>query len=217
MNSVCLELINSSDEVLTNCRYENVSTYVEMLTILNNLLVGYNNSNFPSYTDPDKLFGIRFFENDGKDIKGVSRINGVLMADSLEDAMIDYSDEEFLEDSFAEGVIAYNDSDIDQNEKNSDVVVDILIEEKRISIQNYKFSLKREFKKKYLEENLDVEESDLDEFSFDITDFRFYELEEILEFIETHNTSQNNGTKYFLLSGDDDFVYCFENKKGSAL
>lgn len=217
MNSVCIDLINSSEEIIANCRYKNISNYIEILEILNNLIVGYNNSNLPQVTDPDGLFGIRFFENDGRDIRGVSRIHGVLMDNSVEDAITDYPDEDFLEDSFSEGEIGYNGFDIDRNEYRADLIVYVHIAEKRISILNYKLNLKREYKKKYLAEVSGVNESDLDVFSFDITDFRFYEIEEILDFIETHNVSQDDDTKYFLLFGDEDFVYCFENKKGSAL
>ena len=195
-NGICIEYIKDN-EVFSNCFYDLDLNIIEVIKHLIDLITNYNESNLVDCDKEDDVIAVMFFENKKRSNNKYLDIKASLMEDSLED-ILELYDERFLEN--CDGRIAYNESDKELNETEAGILIRIFIDERKIYIEDLEF--KKIFMEKFVEENPDIE---LDEFEYDLSEFNFYDLSDILKFMEKHFINSNES--YFKIIGDSKFVY----------
>lgn len=206
MGKLCIQITGEDNEVLANSSYDNIDSIMGALEYVKNIINGYNLSLLNILDDDELLLGIKILSNSINihDNEEDVRIQSKLMDASSELFVERYEDIDLNISEEAEGLIGFLEEDINENTDGANYVINVNFYDNKISIISEKY--RRKFKDAIVEENPDVV---FDTFSYDIEDFFFYDLEDVMNFISTHNDSSNDISNFFIIEGNDDFVWTF--------
>jgi hypothetical protein len=194
----CIEYIKDN-EVLSNCYYDLNLNIVEIIKHLIDLITNYNELNLVDCDKDDDVVSVLFFENKNNNNKYLD-IKACLTEESRED-LLELYDENFSKKG--DGRIAYNESDKDLNESEAGILVRLFIDERKIYIEDFEFY--KIFMEKFIDKNPEINIDNLDCFEYDLKEFNFYDLKDILDFLEKHFI--NSKESYFKIAGDSKFLY----------
>jgi hypothetical protein len=198
-DGVCIEYIKN-DEVLTNCFYNLDLNIVEIIKLIMDLVTNYNELNLVNSDKEDDIIAVSFFENKKDSNNKYLDIKSCLMEESLEN-ILELYDENFSKKG--DGRIAYNETDKDLNESEAGILVRIYIDERKIYIEDFEFY--KIFMEKFVDQNPEINIDNLDCFEYDLKEFNFYDLKDILDFLEKHFI--NSKESYFKIAEDSKFLY----------